>query len=597
MKGHRVSRLVLGVLIATLLALLSGATSLGQGPTDGTAGPLARGSYENGIMTWTPLVENAGLVLTVTGPEGFYWQQQFAAGASAVFKAVDALGNPLPDGQYIFELRIIAAQTAATTDQTKRGLTSADGAEAQSGSLAVADGALVSPNESEGGVQPLDVVHADDVIIQSSLCVGFDCLADGTESFGFDTVRLKENNLQIAFDDTSSTAGFPANDWRIRANDSASGGASYLAIDDVTGSKVPFKVMAGARTNAIFVSSTGRVGLGTATPILDLHIVRGDTPSIRLDQDTSSGWTPQVWDIAANESNFFVRDTTGGSKLPFRIQPGAPTNSLTVMADGKVGMGTWSPTYDAEVARTGADATLAVNRTDGATGKLGAQSDKVAVGSATNHALSLITNNTARVTIDTAGKVGIGTTAPTYNLETVSTGANATLAVRRTDGATGGIIGGTAISVGSFTNAALRLITNNAQRVYITGGGNVGIANNSPTHLLDVGASGAYCNGGAWVDGSSITFKTNVKDLTTEAALAALMALKPVRYTYTANPNEEYLGFIAEDVPALVAMADRKGLAPMDIVAVLTSVVQEQQQTITDLEARLAALEKLAAAQ
>ncbi len=33
-----------------------------------------------------------------------------------------------------------------------------------------------------------------------------------------------ENNTRITFDDTSSTAGFAANDWEAGANDAASGG-------------------------------------------------------------------------------------------------------------------------------------------------------------------------------------------------------------------------------------------------------------------------------------------------------------------------------------------------------------------------------------
>ena len=47
------------------------------------------------------------------------------------------------------------------------------------------------------------------------------------------------------------------------------------------------------------------------------------------------------------------------------------------------------------------------------------------------------------------------------------------------------------------------------------------------------------------------------------------------------------LGFIAEDVPGLVASTDRISLSTMDIVAVLTRVVQEQQQKIAELEKRL----------
>jgi uncharacterized coiled-coil protein SlyX len=50
-------------------------------------------------------------------------------------------------------------------------------------------------------------------------------------------------------------------------------------------------------------------------------------------------------------------------------------------------------------------------------------------------------------------------------------------------------------------------------------------------------------------------------------------------------------------VPELAAMKDRKGLSPMDMVAVLTKVVQEQKQTIeeqkTQLSSLLARMERL----
>jgi len=41
-------------------------------------------------------------------------------------------------------------------------------------------------------------------------------------------------------------------------------------------------------------------------------------------------------------------------------------------------------------------------------------------------------------------------------------------------------------------------------------------------------------------------------------------------------------------VPDLVAMNDRKGLNPMDMVAMLTKVVQEQQKDISDLKKEIA---------
>ena len=57
---------------------------------------------------------------------------------------------------------------------------------------------------------------------------------------------------------------------------------------------------------------------------MKLSLKKNDTPGIRLEQDNTGGFAPQTWDIAGNEANFFVRDLTGGSKLPFRIRPGRP---------------------------------------------------------------------------------------------------------------------------------------------------------------------------------------------------------------------------------------------------------------------------------
>jgi len=112
----------------------------------------------------------------------------------------------------------------------------------------------------------------------------------------------------------------------------------------------------------------------------------------------------------------------------------------------------------------------------------------------------------------------------------------------------------------------------------------VGIANANPSHLLDVGTSGAYCDGGVWVNGSSSIFKTEVKPLTAKDALDAFKQLQPVRYRYKSNPEEEYLGFIAEDVPDIVATNDRKGMAAMDVVAVLTKTVQELSAQVESMQ-------------
>lgn len=197
------------------------------------------------------------------------------------------------------------------------------------------------------GVAQADIVHLDDVIIQFSLCVGNDCV--NGESFGFDTIRMKENNIRLHFDDTSTSASFPRNDWRLIANDSSNGGDSYLAIEDSTAGRQVFRVDAGAPANSLRVDSAGDVGIGTSNPVVDLHVVSGNTPTLRLEQNGSQGFTAQTWDLAGNEANFFVRDVTNGSSLSFRIRPGAPESSIDIAGSGDVGMGTSSPSADLHI--------------------------------------------------------------------------------------------------------------------------------------------------------------------------------------------------------------------------------------------------------
>ncbi len=182
-----------------------------------------------------------------------------------------------------------------------------------------------------------DIVHNDDVIITFSQCVGNDCV--NGETFGFDTVRLKENNLRIKFQDTSSTASFPSNDWQITANDSSNGGQNKFSIDDIDGGRTPFTIEASAPSHSLYVDDGGRLGLGTSIPVTDVHVKTGNTPTYRMEQDGSSGFTPQTWDVASNETNFFIRDATNGSTLPFRIRPGAPTSAIDIAASGYVGIG------------------------------------------------------------------------------------------------------------------------------------------------------------------------------------------------------------------------------------------------------------------
>ena len=204
-------------------------------------------------------------------------------------------------------------------------------------------------------------VFVTDIVVQGSACIGFDCV--NGENFGADTLRLKENNLRIHFNDTSSSASFPSNDWRIVINDQSNGGSNYFGIEDSTAGTYPFRVMAGAGNNALYVDAQGDVGLNTSNPVVELHIADGDTPTVRLEQTGSSGFTPQTWDIAGNETNFFIRDVTNGSELPFKIRPGADDNALYIAENNNIGFGTASPNSSLEIVRSNTETpTLKLNR-------------------------------------------------------------------------------------------------------------------------------------------------------------------------------------------------------------------------------------------
>ncbi len=187
---------------------------------------------------------------------------------------------------------------------------------------------------------------------------------------------------------------------------------------------------------------------------------------------------------------------------------------------------------------------------------------------------------------DDGHNIGIGTTEPKQRLEVNGNiqiherNSNvAALMLTQADGDTGYIMHNRANT--------LTIGAGSVDRITIDGDGYVGFGTSRPTHPFEM-ASGAFVSaGGVWTNSSSITKKENVTELTVEEAIKALVELEPVHFNYINDDGEDYIGFIAEDVPEVVATSDRTGLSTMDIVAVLTKVVQEQQARIEALEKKL----------
>jgi hypothetical protein len=469
MKNLKSVSAIIGIVFVVACAHISASAQTAE-----DRNKLAAVNASGSSVRWDVTAPYSSLTLTVAAPDGRVFSKEFKGGSSPHFSIADG-AERLPDGQYTYEMRLTPISSPTRKDVKSNGRGKDDEPEAvraarkseapaqslvESGNFLVVNGAVVVAGaQEEGGRQPIskvaspgtissnavtkneqhhplliakpDDVIPDDLIVQGSACVGLDCV--NGEVFGFDTIRLKENNTRLQFDDTSA-APFPTNNWQIRANSSASGGASFLGFVDQGASgnsetgTIVFEVDAGAPANALKVSSTGKVGLRTATPVLDLHITTSDTPAHRLEQTNAGGFTAQTWDIAGNEANFFVRDVTGGSRLPFRIRPGAPTSSVDVAASGNVGVGTASPGFHLHVQGTGIQ-TIAVESTQNGNNAQFAFIGKTAGGTAqqwllgenlatTGGAFEIFDNTAAqnRFFINTSGNVGIGTTAPDLKL-------------------------------------------------------------------------------------------------------------------------------------------------------------------------------------
>ena len=129
-------------------------------------------------------------------------------------------------------------------------------------------------------------------------------------------------------------------------------------------------------------------------------------------------------------------------------------------------------------------------------------------------------------------------------------------------------------------------------RLTIIGNGNVGIGTQTPSNPLQMASGALVTAGGVWTDASSRDYKDKIEALATEEALGTLKELNPVKFAYRNDMNEKHVGFIAEEVPDLIATKDRKGLSPMDIVAVLTKVVQEQQKTMHEQQKMISTLKE-----
>jgi len=189
-------------------------------------------------------------------------------------------------------------------------------------------------------------------------------------------------------------------------------------------------------------SNNRNVGIGTTSPSTKLEIA-DTTPTLRL-TDTRNLNVGDWDDVSLGKIQFHTSDTTSpgartlaeieayssvdaasGPEAELRFKTSTITNSsaqtrMIIDASGNVGIGTTTPSRTLSV-KTSSSSMVADFRSASGNNSFisfsnnASTADQVRLGSTSGN-LVLSTNYTERIRIDASGKVGIGTTAPTYKL-------------------------------------------------------------------------------------------------------------------------------------------------------------------------------------
>ncbi|MBC8116784.1 MAG: tail fiber domain-containing protein, partial [Candidatus Saccharimonas sp.] len=328
-------------------------------------------------------------------------------------------------------------------------------------------------------------------------------------------------------------------------------------------------------------------------------VISTTDPYVELRQEGNGMAIPQYsWTVEADEIEFSVRDLSAG-QFPFQIQAGSLSNSIRIGNNRQIGIGTDNPLRDLHVATTTNTQTI---RLEGTSQTWDIEAD--------NLGFELVNDpdgsNTRPLFVGINGSVGIGTSSPDASSRVdirSSILTNGLIAVRSDNGPhfmrvetpngvfRSGVQGNGDAQFGALTaGKGLNLIAGGATKLLMNSTGQITFGN-APTAITDkalVHQSGAHLTlGGVWTSISSRAAKQDIEPITSEQARDTVRALQPVGFRYKNELDEHYVGFIAEDVPELVATNDRKGLAPMDITAVLTKVVQDQSVQLDEQKTQL----------
>ena len=362
----------------------------------------------------------------------------------------------------------------------------------------------------------------------------------------YDTLYLRSGAPVLYWDDETYTGGTHTNyQWYANVGINADASSNYWYLWDymhanrmieLHGSDNSYRSLYVDSSGDVFLGenrffldySTGNVGIGTTTPADDLHVA--GTGDIILDDGNQ-------WKFWNDSGSFGIRDMTGGF------------NPLVIKDNtGEIGIGTNSPAARLDVRGT-------IMSNDEITASY---SGSYPAGDGMKRVFRGISNNTAGGSY--GSDAGFTLRNEVHDREWLF----------RT------FSDGRGFSVTQLNTGGPEFYVNNLTGDY--------------RDAKMVLGNGFYVDeNGQAHNASSRSYKENIVGLDTDKAMEAFDKMQTVTYNFKKDKSKEHMvGFIAEDVPDLVATKDRKTVDPLKIVALLNAVVHAQKEELAETKAELA---------
>jgi uncharacterized protein YbdZ (MbtH family) len=188
-------------------------------------------------------------------------------------------------------------------------------------------------------------------------------------------------------------------------------------------------------------STSSKVGVGTASPQTMLHLYQSAAAVelLRLDNPFVASETANKISFhqGANEDAYIDShyDPANGWAMRFGTRNGGnnAADRMIITNNGYVGIGTTTPGDLLTVNGPGPVRIKLFDSTSNVDTRLFSQSSGGYVGTASANSFGIVTNNSAKVTVDTAGNMGIGTATPIRKLDVAGSGNDGLTIGQQTD--------------------------------------------------------------------------------------------------------------------------------------------------------------------